>query len=1327
MKQAIPWSVKGVDSTARDAAKEAARRAGMTLGEWLNAVISETAVPEPEPAPRGRSRSRYEEEDDEAESPLSSLEERIARLGRRSSQTAIPRHSAGRPERTGDLAAVIERAVAESHRRAAAVEERTAGAMDSVVRFIERAEESRRDEVESIARAQEHTSVALREALDLVTTRLDSLQRAVQPGRNTDTQAMRDGLARLESRIEQVGTRAASAAAAPSPRIEQSLRELERRLADIAERIEDAEHRPAAEEPGRADRIARIEDKLGTILDALNGAEDDAYDPVAIDAVPGSLDEAIAQIRARQRDLEGGGRPRGGIGMRRQTEMLDGLRTDVASLALRLEQLGDQRPDTGIEALQRDLSSLARCVDGLAGRGDVSALEHAVRELAERVEMTREDGAREAVLRPVERLAGEVGRLVEELRPVAGLAGLRDDIAILADRLDRMPAQSLRPDIAETLLRQIAELRADAERAARPVPLDAIERQIAGLADRLDRIGAAGGHTDPRAEAALQRAVGEIRSAVDAVRPDDHVAKMEERFDALAARIEDIAVRASSGAGPDLTDLNRRLDSMSAAIERRSAPPTADLGDLNRRLDSIGAAIERRPVAAGTDLSDLTRRLDTLHDTLQRRPAGPTADLSGLESLVRSLAEKIEAARGPDADGRALDALERQIAAMAQTMDRSGEGFTALRSMERSIGDLFAKIEDAKRSTIHAAEQAAVKAASETVARTPGPQSPLAAAMADSKTRETLVAVQETLEKIVERLGMLESDMASDRVRMLDVAEKAVRAAPVPAAAAPVTPTAQKIAAAAAAAEAAKAILPRGAKAAEPTGAQSIAAMVRATASRALQDVTAADRALPAGASTGTAEMLLEPGSGRPGSQTAAFAQAPGTAPSGPSEPFDTLDLAEPAAPEPAPADAAPTSFIAAARKAAQAAQAVQAAAPKGRVPRDAAAAATKAKATATAATGDRLSPIEQMKAFVNTRRRPLLIGVAAVMLAALTASQLGALFGSDPEPMPPPARPAALSQPAPAQPAAGAPRTDAGAPAQAPAPAAPAAAPAPVKPQASLGSGSFSPSGPVQPGTNFAPVDPVSVGSIGRAPVAPASPAAGPDMVLPAADMPVGTLPRALQKAAAAGQPAAAFEIASRIADGRGVTRDAKLAAKWFERAAQQNVAAAQYRLGSLYEKGIGVTKDVALARSWYLKAAEQGNAKAMHNLGVIIADGAGAKPDYASAATWFRRAADHGVRDSQYNLAILTARGLGVEQNLTDSWVWFALAAQQGDEDAAKKRDEVGARLGTDTLTAARRSFESFRPRPQDPAANDVAAPAGGWDVEQPVVTDKPKSVRG
>ncbi len=45
MKAQIPWSVKGVEPGAREAAKVAARRAGLTLGAWLNQVIRETGAP----------------------------------------------------------------------------------------------------------------------------------------------------------------------------------------------------------------------------------------------------------------------------------------------------------------------------------------------------------------------------------------------------------------------------------------------------------------------------------------------------------------------------------------------------------------------------------------------------------------------------------------------------------------------------------------------------------------------------------------------------------------------------------------------------------------------------------------------------------------------------------------------------------------------------------------------------------------------------------------------------------------------------------------------------------------------------------------------------------------------------------------------------------------------------------------------------------------------------------------------------------------------------------------------------------------------------------
>lgn len=40
---ASPWSVKGVDADARAAAKLAARRAGLTLGAWLNQTIRSVA------------------------------------------------------------------------------------------------------------------------------------------------------------------------------------------------------------------------------------------------------------------------------------------------------------------------------------------------------------------------------------------------------------------------------------------------------------------------------------------------------------------------------------------------------------------------------------------------------------------------------------------------------------------------------------------------------------------------------------------------------------------------------------------------------------------------------------------------------------------------------------------------------------------------------------------------------------------------------------------------------------------------------------------------------------------------------------------------------------------------------------------------------------------------------------------------------------------------------------------------------------------------------------------------------------------------------------
>jgi localization factor PodJL len=216
------------------------------------------------------------------------------------------------------------------------------------------------------------------------------------------------------------------------------------------------------------------------------------------------------------------------------------------------------------------------------------------------------------------------------------------------------------------------------------------------------------------------------------------------------------------------------------------------------------------------------------------------------------------------------------------------------------------------------------------------------------------------------------------------------------------------------------------------------------------------------------------------------------------------------------------------------------------------------------------------------------------------------------------------------------------------------------------------------------------------------------------------------LKDAAQNGVAAAQFELAERLMEGRGVGKDVFAAAMWYEKAALQNLPPAQYMIGTSYEKGLGVAKDVRRARDWYQRAADLGHVRAMHNLASLYAEGVDGKPDYSTAAIWFRRAAEYGVRDSQYNLAILYGRGLGTELSLPQSYAWFALAALQGDEEAARKRDDIAARLDQKQLTAGKTFIATFRARVPDVASNDVV-PQGGWDaLKADSKLGKPKTAR-
>ncbi|MEZ5818542.1 MAG: hypothetical protein R3D44_15795 [Hyphomicrobiaceae bacterium] len=209
----------------------------------------------------------------------------------------------------------------------------------------------------------------------------------------------------------------------------------------------------------------------------------------------------------------------------------------------------------------------------------------------------------------------------------------------------------------------------------------------------------------------------------------------------------------------------------------------------------------------------------------------------------------------------------------------------------------------------------------------------------------------------------------------------------------------------------------------------------------------------------------------------------------------------------------------------------------------------------------------------------------------------------------------------------------------------------------------------------------------------------------------PAATGPLSLRLAAAQGDAGAQLEVATRLAEGKGVRQDFAEAAKWYQHAADQGQAVAQYRLATLYERGMGVTADRSKARSLYEQAARQGNLKAMHNLAVISASPKSGTPDYNTAAGLFMRAAEHGLHDSQYNLGVLYESGLGVAKDHAAAYKWYTLAARGGDTDAARRRDMLISRLPPETLQAMDAQISAWRPAPSDETVNNARAAASGW----------------
>ena len=545
MPPVAPWSVKGIDPRARALAKSAARREGMTLGEWLNRVIlddgvSDTAKDWDDQLSRfpgfgggdgggsdsddalselvQRLSDRLEASERRSTQALSHIDQSVTAISRRldmiednidedgeSAQDALKRSRAQqeelldrvrRLERTGpgggaDPAALksVETTVGKLASRLYETERDVRTELDTLAHKEERRRDSAERGLEKLGQRLDDTEKTLtdetRALRDLVETRDERTQSLLSDLQDTSRS--------LQSRIisaESATQRAAEALAGSQEKLDARLRQLES-LQSNALKDEDVQR--------RIDALAR------EVADVIRETRSECARQIAEvskNADGPRLERALADAETRLRAAE-----------QRQTDSLQRIGAEVARLARAV----DQRLDRSEERLQRRLDEAEAKRQTKEDRADIEA----------RLEKVRHDNTvamrriGEQVAKLGENLADRVQQAEHRSAQAVEAAGER--MAQVVERLEHSRSANSEQDL-ET------RIRASEERTAQR-----IDQAMTGLHERLDQAR----QDTSEALSPVQKAMNALAIRLEAIEGRKGKSKDKEESKAIVREADD--------------------------------------------------------------------------------------------------------------------------------------------------------------------------------------------------------------------------------------------------------------------------------------------------------------------------------------------------------------------------------------------------------------------------------------------------------------------------------------------------------------------------------------------------------------------------------------------------------------------------------------------------------------------------------------------------------------------------------------------------------------------------------------------------------------------
>jgi localization factor PodJL len=642
MSGAQSWSVKGIDPKVREAAREAAARQGMSLGEYLNQALASGQLgggggqPTPQSSPQqsrttrarsfGLQQTDYDQEDDWNVSQRTGggdtrLSQRIESIERRTqlAVTGLDRAVSTIDRSVLGLAARIEDAEAASSEAAERISDaleqfRSAG--DTLSGRLERAEQTSEELYGVRQRLEQQVAVA-----EEVARRAEAAASFLSNEMNGRDTVVAQTLAEARNVAEEAARQATEASA-------DAVNELRRLQEALSERLSDseastrraietavAEVRTETSTETRGAREALLEEvvRLEGEISKRVGAVD------TLKAEQASLIQRIERAEAGARESTAGLRQAAGAA-------IADLRNAQLTLSARVKQVEDIAGASGAVDLgdvRQAQQDIAERLATLEARTDESPLSGALAAFEARIASVEAAAANSAnvdhIGQTVDSLDRALQRLADKLEETESTANtairhIEETVSSLSARIEHGAGAEVETEAVRAMLEQRLDTMAQTVRAEITQELQAVmtggESFESALTDVTARLAAA-----ERRQAQTIEAISiEIKRMSETV---------DQRLRTVEARNDDAA---ASAVREELSRMSTTLEQRFDEIERREAAAFdrmgLEVGRLSERLEERVGAVEQRSAQAiehvGEQVARMAERFSQRQDILAR-------------------------------------------------------------------------------------------------------------------------------------------------------------------------------------------------------------------------------------------------------------------------------------------------------------------------------------------------------------------------------------------------------------------------------------------------------------------------------------------------------------------------------------------------------------------------------------------------------------------------------------------------------------------------------------------------------------------------------------